>query len=168
MKRYAAAVVEEAAEGELEEGVQRLVHVAELVVGGRGAQFIRVDGVEVRRIHRVLDLRYVRRRDAAHALLEVDAREERMLLHLVGVLAESTVGARAQLQYEVGDLRRDFRVLRYLQIAFPLDDLRKIRKKCDICWQKSVEISSRIRGTLPLESGLSLNYFERETEVKEW
>lgn len=127
-KRNAAAVVEEAAEGELEEGVQRLIHVAELVVGGRSAQFVRVDGIEVRRVHRVLDFRYVRRLDAAHAILEVDSREERMLFYFVRVLAEPAVGARAQLQYQIGNLRRDFRVRRYLQVALPCDHLRNISK----------------------------------------
>ncbi len=77
--------------------MQWLVHVAEFVVCRRRPQLVGVDGIEMGRVHRILDFGYVRGRYTTHALLEIDAREKWMLFDLVRVLTQATIGARAQL-----------------------------------------------------------------------
>lgn len=54
-----------------------------------------------------------------------------MLFHLVRVLAEATVRAGAQFQYQIDALGRDVRLRRYLQRALPVDYLRAGRAKTE-------------------------------------
>lgn len=89
--RGTTTVIEKAPERKLEETVKLLRIVQQLVgfVGIRGlgvAQLVRIHGVEVARVGRVLDTRYVRRCLTSQSLLEVYAREERVTLDLVRVL----------------------------------------------------------------------------------
>lgn len=126
--RGSAAVVEETPERELEEAVEGLAVVQQFVRlvrlrRLRVAQLLGIDGVEVARVRRILDARYVRRDLPTEALLEVDAREERVALDLVRVLAEATIRADAELQDEVHALRREIRLLRYVQCCLPVDHL---------------------------------------------
>lgn len=98
------AVVEEPPERELEEAVERLAVVQQLTVrlvgvgAARVAQLVGVHRVEVGRVGGVVDPRDVRRHLPPQPLFEVDAVQERVVLHLVGIFAEPRVLPGAQLQ----------------------------------------------------------------------
>lgn len=93
-------------------------------IGRRVADALGIDRIEVGRIGGMVDFRYVRRLLLAQIGLEVDALEEGVRLHFVGVLAESPLGGRAQAQYQVGRLARQIRRRRYVQALLVVDDLR--------------------------------------------
>lgn len=76
----------------------------------RVTQFIGIDRIEIRRIGRVLNFRRIRRRYTSHSFFEVDTGEERMLFYFVGVLAQPSVRASAQFQYQIDTLFGDVSV----------------------------------------------------------
>lgn len=107
-----AVVVEEAAEGELVEGVFRVPAVAEpagegvvvvvLVVAVVAPQLIGVHGVEVGGVRGVGDGGDVRRHLLPRVAGEVGGSEESVSFDFVGaVLTQSVLGASAQFNYEV-------------------------------------------------------------------
>lgn len=88
----ATAVIKKTSERELKEAMKGLAVIQKLV--GlirfrrlRVPEFIWVDGIEITRVRRILDARYVRRNLATQTLLEVDACEEWMRLDLIRVLS---------------------------------------------------------------------------------
>lgn len=120
-------VVEEAPEGELEEAVMERLAVDELAewvfrVAGAVAKLLRVDGIEVRRVRWVNDLRFERRLLGSDLLRPVDL-EERMVLDLLHVLPDALILAAAQSQNNVGSFHREFRLLWNLKRFSPMNHL---------------------------------------------
>lgn len=63
------------------------------------------------------------RREGAHSLLKVDAREERVSFHLGGVLAEPLVRSGAQRKDEVSAFRGEGGLRRDVKAGLPVDHL---------------------------------------------
>lgn len=118
-------VDEESPERKLVETVERFARIAVEIerVRRRVADAFRIDRIEVGRIGGMVDFRYVRRFLLAQIGLEVDALEECVRLHFVGVFAQPPFGGRAQAQNQVGRLARQIRHRRYVQALFVVDDL---------------------------------------------
>ena len=137
-KRDTSVVVEEATKSEF--GEKFVIRAASRCTGlvvrrirlertGFVAAVVRLHWIEVGRVGRVHDFRYVRRPQLSNASTEVDARQERMLFDLVGILAQPLLGTGAQLEDEVGRFGRDVRVGRNFQRTAPVDDLRNVNKR---------------------------------------
>lgn len=106
----------EAVEGKRRVAVERVE-----LVGVLNAS--RIDFIEVRRVGRVLDFRYVRRLLLAQVGAEVDALEERVRLHFLGVFAQSLVGRGAEPQDQVRAFVRQLRLWRDVQCSLPVYNL---------------------------------------------
>lgn len=124
-----AVVVEEAAEGELVEGVLGVLAVAEpavervveVAVAVAAAQLLRVHGVKVGGVRGVGDGGHVRRRLLPQVAGEVGVLEERVGLDLVdAVFAEALLGAAAQVGDEVGRLGAELGRRRNVQHVLPV------------------------------------------------
>lgn len=87
---------------------------------GRVPELVGVDRIEVGCVSWVFDFRYVWRALPAEALVEVDTHQERVVFHFVGVLAESGLLARAQLEYQILALAGKIRRVRYVKSALPI------------------------------------------------
>lgn len=129
-----AVVVEEAAEGELVEGVLRVLAVPEpgaqrvVVVAVVAPELVGVHGVEVGRVRTVGDLGYVRRRMRLlpHVHAEVHAPEKAVRFDLVcPVLAQTVLGPAAQLHDQIGRLGAQLDLRGDVQRRLPVYHLRE-------------------------------------------
>lgn len=134
-----AVVVEEAAEGELVEGVFGVLAVAEpaaehvvevvLAVAVAAPQFVGVHGVEVGGVGGVGHGGDVRRRLLPQVAGEVDGPEEGVSFDLVGaILAQAVLRASAQLHDEVRRLGAELGRRGDVQRALPVDHLTAERR----------------------------------------
>lgn len=130
----AAVVVEEPAEGELVEGVLRVLPVgraeqvqrprAVLAVAPRAGAALLLHGVEVGRVHRMGDLGLVGCRLLPQVAGEVQRREEGVGFDLAGAVgAQAVLGGAAEATDDVDGLRAEFDLGRHLQRALPVNDL---------------------------------------------
>lgn len=87
-------VIEESPKGKFEETMELAIIQIDIVaaahVGIVGAQLLRIHGIEIGCVRRVLDLGYVRRLLLAH-VGKVDALEEVVALHLIHALPQPLV-----------------------------------------------------------------------------
>lgn len=146
-----AVIVEEAAEGELVEGVLGVFAVAEPAVEGvvvvvfalavGAPQFIRIHRVEVGGVRGMGDGGDVRCLLLPEVAGEVDGFEERMSFDFIrAVLTQSILGAAAQFDDEIGRLRAELGWKGNVQRALPVDHLSNdmtltLRTTCNISLQ---------------------------------
>ena len=93
-------IIKEPAERKLKESVVRLARVHKVIAAPRilrVVHLVRIHRVKVARVRRVLNLRHVRRLLGAQVLAKVNALEEWVRLDFVGILAQATVSATAEL-----------------------------------------------------------------------
>lgn len=133
-----SVAVEEAAEGELVEGVLGVLPVAEqrrqrvvvVVLAVHAPQFVRVHGVEVGGVRGVGDGGNVGRHLLPEVTGEVDGPEEGVGFDFVGaVCAEAVVGAAAQFDDEIGRLGAELGLGGDVQRALPVDHLQTQRHR---------------------------------------
>ncbi|TNN53105.1 hypothetical protein EYF80_036687 [Liparis tanakae] len=134
----AAVVVEEPAEGELVEGVLRVLPVrraqrvqrprAVAAVAPRPGDALLLHGVEVGRVHRVSDLGPVGRRLLPQVAGEVHLGEEGVGLDFAGAIgAQAVLRGAAEAADDVHGLGAELDLRGHLQRALPVDDLQTQR-----------------------------------------
>lgn len=119
-------VVKEPSERELEEAVMRFARVHKVVAAPRVLRvvhLVRVHRIKVGRVRRVVDLGHIGRLLRSQVLAKVNAAEEGMRLHLVRILAQTTIRSAAQLQDQVRRLRGELRLWRDAEGRLPVDHL---------------------------------------------